>query len=541
MLETSYTLFHSTVNDTGTATAAVSFPSNSTSGIDSGLTLGNKYFFWIKAYSEFGGSGFSSVFSNILDVPAQPAIQYFEANSPTVMVAGWDNLPNETGYTLRFSLNNNFATASNTLRLGMNTNTFWSSAYIPSILPDTLYFFWVNAFNVIGSSAYSFASNWTPPNPPLFLTVPVSFTDIGVGWLDMNTETSYTLYMNTNNSTASAQKFYFPADTIVSLQSGLTTGKKYYFWMKAVNPGGTSAFSAVVTNRTLIPVLPGQPVFHEVTPVTGTTNLMTVVWSDQTNELGYKLYRNSTKSTNGGTNVLLPAGWTNITDINLKAGTTYYYWVKAGNLGGWSPLSLIASNTTLWIPVKPVLSSVTALSTNILSVCWNDLPNETSYTLFRNLIDDTNTATNIAGFAADTTRFTNTGLQTNTTYFYWLKAYNSVGVSGFSAVKSGKTKTPVRLIMPDGDFAVYPNLVDLSAGDTAGIVFAKAGTVDILIYSPRGVLVREFRDKTVSPGTIIEWNGCYGDSSDKVGASVYIAVVKGAGFTRKPVKFIIKK
>jgi len=536
-METSYTLFHSTVNDTNTATGPTGFPADTAGGVDPGLTQGNKYFFWIKVYNQFGASRYSSVVSNILDVPAQPAIQYFEATSPTVMVAGWDNLPNETGYTLRFNIVNDITTAV-ALRLGMNTNTFWSSAYA-ALQSDRLYYFWVNAFNNVGSSASSFASNWTPPGQPkIFTAFPVSLTNMFVSWTNMRTETSFTLYVNTVKNSNTAQKYYFPLDIDYTTLPGISLGVTYYFWLKTVNPAGTSEFSPV---KKFQPVAPVQPVFHSVSPVTATTDQMSVVWYNQGDEFGFKLYRNTVKSTNGATNGLAPMDYTNFLDTGLAPGTKYYYWLKAINLGGWSPLSAAWSNTTLIRPSRPVIAAVTALSTNILALRWIDLPNETSYSLYRNLADDTNTATNIAGLSAGTTRFTNTGLMIQTRYYYWIKAYNSVGVSGFSAAASQVGKEPVRFILPEGDFAIYPNKIDLSAGDKGTIVFSKSATVTVLVYSARGVLVNTIADGlAVSSGDILEWDGSNA-AGDPVGAGVYVLVVKGDGITQKPLKFIVIK
>jgi hypothetical protein len=476
----------------------------------------------------------------VVGPPTPPDVTAALVASADSIAVSWQDMSVETGYTLYRSFSNDTNTAAATASLAQNT----ASATDSGLSQNTMYYFWVKAVNALGTSGFSdvLSNSIVPPAlPAVNFALAVATNAVWLNWQNIANETSYTLYRNSADDTNTAVKAGgTPSDFTNFLFTGLTPDTLYYLWVKACKGVLKSGFSGPVTNRTL-PRPPVRPVMLSVAPVDGATNLMTVVWNNATNELGYKLYRNTVKSTNGGTNVLLPANWTNVTDINLKAGTTYYYWVKAVNLGGWSPLSLIASNTTLSVPVRPVLTPVSSLSTNVLAVSWIDLPNETSYTLYRSLADNTNAATNISGFIANVTGFTDSSLSNETTYYYWLKAYNSVGVSGFSLVRSGTTRAPVRFVVPSEDFAVYPNLLDLSVpGAEASFVFAKTGAAKLLVYTSRGSLVRTVVDGPVSAGDVLTWDGT-ADSGGLVGAGIYVAVIKGAGFSQKPLKFIITK
>ncbi|GAI17128.1 unnamed protein product, partial [marine sediment metagenome] len=82
---------------------------------------------------------------------------------------------------------------------------------------------------------------------------------------------------------------------------------------------------------------------------------------------------------------------------------------------------------------------VIAVSTNQIDIIWNSISNATSYTLYRNTIPETNTATNITGFISTITNYSNTGLFPGTIYYYWMKAYNISGSSEYSVVASAKT------------------------------------------------------------------------------------------------------
>ena len=69
----------------------------------------------------------------------------------------------------------------------------------------------------------------------------------------------------------------------------------------------------------------------------------------------------------------------------------------------------------------------------------NNVGGETSYTLFSTIATGTNNATNIAGFAVDNTNYSDTGLSNSTTYYYYVKSYNGIGESVYSAVDADTT------------------------------------------------------------------------------------------------------
>lgn len=103
-----------------------------------------------------------------------------------------------------------------------------------------------------------------------------------------------------------------------------------------------------------------------------------------------------------------------------------------------------APNTPAFIP-----GSCFAVSTNEIKLEWNDLNNETVYTLFRNVDNNTNTITDKFQIASDQTATNDTGLAKGTWYYYWLKAYNAMGASVFSDVISNQTYTNISQIKPE--------------------------------------------------------------------------------------------
>ena len=141
------------------------------------------------------------------------------------------------------------------------------------------------------------------------------------------------------------------------------------------------------------------PVWHSAI-VTSTTQII-LTWSDLTNETSYTLYRSIENNINSAAIIgNLTINITNYIDNSLSPGTKYYYWVRGFSNSLSTGYSAVISNTTK--PIPPVFYNSLTGNTNIL-LYWNNIENETSYTLFRNAVNSTNGLTNIAGLLTDQT------------------------------------------------------------------------------------------------------------------------------------------
>jgi len=174
---------------------------------------------------------------------------------------------------------------------------------------------------------------------------------------------------------------------------------------------------------------------------------------------------------------------------------------------------------------------IVSVSRDKIDLSWNDLSNETTYTLFRNTENNTNTATGIAGFPANQTNYSDTTLTPYTTYHYWLKAYNQVGASRFSEPASATTKSRFPQV-----FAVFPTYFNPEKDGKAKIYFAgETHEVDVKIYDISGNIVITF-DRT-SGEEYVEWDG-RDDKKDELNAGIYIVHIKGKNVDEK-IKMII--
>ena len=151
----------------------------------------------------------------------------------------------------------------------------------------------------------------------------------------------------------------------------------------------------------------------------------------------YKVYRAT--SQNGTYSLLGTVTATSYTNTGAKAGTTYYYKVKAVSSAGESAYSNIVSGKSKAVtpkPSAPVVKIDHSATSGKPMLTWNAVDGAASYRVYRA------TAKNGAYSVINTTKaltYTNTGAALGTTYYYKVEALNAAGKSlGFSAVVEGK-------------------------------------------------------------------------------------------------------
>ena len=180
-----------------------------------------------------------------------------------------------------------------------------------------------------------------------------------------------------------------------------------------------------------------------------------LTWKAVSGATSYKVYRSTTKGS--GYSLLGTTTATSYTNTGAKAGTTYYYRVKACNDAGLSPYSNVVSGKVKSVtpkPSAPVVKIGNSAASGKPMLTWNAVSGATSYKVYR--------ATSQKGTysllgTVTTTSYTNTGAKAGVTYYYKVKAVNSAGESAFSNVVSGKT-TVTTLTMGHSSTSGKPQL-----------------------------------------------------------------------------------
>lgn len=165
-----------------------------------------------------------------------------------------------------------------------------------------------------------------------------------------------------------------------------------------------------------------------------------ITWNSVSGASSYKVYRSSSSS--GTYSLLESTSSTSYTDNSPLSGYNYYK-VSAVNSTGESTQSSYASceytssgGNETQKPSTPSGVTATAQSSSSIKVSWNTVSEATSYEVYYEI--GSSSTKNLAGTAYSTS-YTHTGLQGNTTYYYYIKAVNSVGQSSYSSYAKATT------------------------------------------------------------------------------------------------------
>jgi len=167
-----------------------------------------------------------------------------------------DNSNNEAGFTIQRATNTGFTAGLTTFTVGANVTTYTDT----TVLIKTKYYYRVRAFNAIGNSAYSNVVNITtasqllPAAPTNLATGTVTRTSVVLTWTDNATnETGFVIQRATNTAftTGLVSVTVNTPNLTTYTRTGLTRNTTYYFRVAANNAGGNSAFSNVVSGKTL--------------------------------------------------------------------------------------------------------------------------------------------------------------------------------------------------------------------------------------------------------------------------------------------------
>ncbi|MDR0877938.1 MAG: fibronectin type III domain-containing protein [Treponema sp.] len=258
----------------------------------------------------------------------------------------------------------------------------------------------------------------------------------------------YEVYYSTGSNPASAEKWELVTAgeilLVTSTITGLTNGTPYYVWVKAVYANiGESNFIQGYGIPIPPPAAPGA-----LTVYPG-EEMLEVTWAAVTNAFTYEVYYSSTgkppdEEETAGT--MITVSGAGIVISGLNNGTSYTVWVRSVNTAGNSPGYASTSGTPTAAASVPAAAPGTITVTpgaGKLTLTWDQVHGVPQYKLYYNTINSTSGTTEVsATISASAPAVTAdiTGLNNGTTYYVWVRSWNSRG--GSSSYSPSASGTP---------------------------------------------------------------------------------------------------
>lgn len=196
---------------------------------------------------------------------------------------------------------------------------------------------------------------------------------------------------------------------------------------------------------------PPPPTAPDAPTITGFSSIaqtsMLISWLDNAdNEDEYRVYRNTTNSKPGTPLVTLAANSTNYPASGLTCGTTYYWWIEAYNATGTADdTDSQATSNCLTPPAAPTNLVFSNIDEDAMDLGWTDnATDEDGYRIYRDLTS-TKPGTPLTTLSADASSYPATGLTCNTTYHWWVEAYNAAGSSDVTDSQATNACAPTQV------------------------------------------------------------------------------------------------
>ncbi|HCE46447.1 MAG TPA: hypothetical protein DET40_23125 [Lentisphaeria bacterium] len=298
--------------------------------------------------------------------------------------------------------------------------------------------------------------NAKPPPPASPLASDGTYADaVFVSWTASDGAASYEVWRATSNVSSLAQKIADVSDAsyVDSSNTGnlLVNTGTYFYWIKALNGAGTSAFSA--SNSGYISKTPAAP--GSVAASDGTYfDKIKVTWPKVAGATYYRIYRNTSGTFNESDLIgevpymssTITYSYDDVGAADPKPGTKYWYYVKSANANGVSSGYKSGSGYIRFAGPAGVTAS-DGTYFNKVKITWTALAGATEYEVYSFTSNDANNASSI-GTSASPEYYD--GSASGKT-FYWIKAkyaYPGPGsyTSDFSASNSGYPKDVITTV-----------------------------------------------------------------------------------------------
>lgn len=418
------------------------------------LSASTTYYYRIRAYDSVG-SNYSDYSDTASDTTYPPPTYNPPApsNPVTSTVYGYeltirftDQSDNEEGFKIERSPNgvDSWIEIAQTGAVSSSGSTV--SYTDQTVTTTTTYYYRLTAYNSYGNSSppatsTAITTKGPPPLAPSALSATaLSYNEIALGW-DDNSGNEQTFKLERKKAGGTYVQILSLIANLTSYNdnNNIKPDTTYYYRIRAYGEGGYSSYSDEDSATTPVGP-PAAPIISRLETVSA--NQINVFWSDESNnETGFKIER----KTSGGSFQQINSVAANVTSYNddtLLPNTAYYYRLRAYNVYT-STYSSILSATTLSLPPNaPSNLTATAVSPVQVNIIWNDnSTNEDGFAVESRKESEPDYC-QIANLAADDTTFSHLSVTETTTYYYRVRAWNSVGMSNYPNAVSVTTPSP---------------------------------------------------------------------------------------------------
>ena len=319
-------------------------------------------------------------------------------------------------------------------------------------------------------------------------------------WSAVPSATSYEVFRSVNGTPFLLDQVGVAGTT--AMDTGLTNGVAYAYYVCAVTTDGTGTASNTVTLTPGSILLPA-PMGLAASPYSSANIQLT--WNPVPGASSYHVYRGDTSGGEDVTPIATGVGSPTYVDSDqsLVVGNTYFYEVTAVDSVGESGKSNEASAA----PGLPLLAApilVATPSSGQAALSWTTISGASGYNLYR---ASAGNAAQFLAFVSTGTVYTDTGLTNGVTYSYYVCAVRAVGQGNASntvtvtpgssapSVPGGLTATA------NGISSITLNWNAVVGASSYNIYRATAAGMEGAVAFKTGVTGSSYNDSSVSAGT----------------------------------------